>query len=427
MNDDIETEEIDADDIIDDIDDDVPVNELDDEQDSEIYDEPPLNIYIVAGEASGDLLGAHLMRSLRTQMKQREVKKRRIFFSGVGGDKMTAQGLETLFPCYELSLMGFVEILPYILRTMARIDLVVQDIMLKQPDMIITIDSPGFCFRVVKKLRKQGLKSKFVHYVAPTVWAYKPERAGKCKKLFDHLLLLLPFEKPYFDEVGLPCTFVGHPVVCETKTGDGAAFRAKYEISDRTTLFCLLPGSRTSEIDRHMPIFTRAVAMLATLYPSITLVLAVPEYAMNHLFPYLNTSPFRIIIAENEEDKRNAMAASQFAFVKSGTVALEAAMANVPMLVTYKVNSLSAWWLRRMITTKYANLINVLLGKEIIPELLQENASPITLASCASTILRYKEMNYKQKEAINQALKLLLPESDELPSDIAATKILSLL
>ncbi|MGE0753968.1 MAG: lipid-A-disaccharide synthase, partial [Alphaproteobacteria bacterium] len=184
----------------------------------------PLVVYIIAGEASGDFLGGQLMQSLK------EKAGRPVKFHGVGGDKMAAHGLTSRFPYHELSLMGFIEILPYAYNLMSRIDTVVEDIRERSPDVVITIDSPGFCFRVVKKLREEKMRCKFIHYVAPTVWAYKPERAEKCAALFDHMLVLLPFEPPYFTSKGLPCTFVGHPVVAETQPGNGADFRNKYEI-----------------------------------------------------------------------------------------------------------------------------------------------------------------------------------------------------
>lgn len=400
-----------------------------DEADREVEGEDqerPLVIYLIAGEPSGDLLGARLMQNLRTQYAEQFPDKKILFF-GVGGEKMEAEGLSSLFPYHEISLMGFVEIIPYIFRTLSHIKLTVADIIVKEPDMVITIDSPGFCFRVVEKLRKYGMESKFVHYVAPTVWAYKPQRAKKCAMLFDHMLVLLPFEPQYFIKAGLDTTFVGHPVVYENKKGDGAAFRNKYDIPDNITLFCLLPGSREGEIKRHMPIFTRAISMLAMLYPNIVLAIAVPEHAMQLLAPYLNNSPFRAIITENDQDKKNAMAASQFAFVKSGTVAFEVAGSGAPMLITYKINSFSAWWLKTLITTKYVNLINILSRKEIIPELLQEHATPLMLASCADSLISMPERQQEQKSGINSALKRLIPENGDDPSMLATRKILSLL
>ncbi len=378
-------------------------------------------IYIIAGEPSGDFLGAHLMRSLRENSQQQ------LLFYGIGGEKMEEEGLKSLFPYHELSMMGLVEIIPHLWRTITHIASTIADIVMKQPQMVITIDSPGFCFRIVKKLRKIGLKTKFVHYVAPTVWAYKPKRAEKCAKLFDHMLLLLPFEPPYFKKVGLDCTFVGHPVVCESKAGNAAEFRAKYEIADDVKIFCLLPGSRKGEVTSHMPIFAMALSLLSFCYPKLAFVVSVPEHALELLSPYLNNSPFRAIITSNEQDKKNAMAASDFAFVKSGTVAFEVAMAHTPMLITYKMNAISVWLLKLMITTKYVNLINILLKKEAIPELLQEHATPMMLASCANTLLSNPDLQQKQQESIKEALDRLVPPGGQNPSDIAAKKILSLL
>lgn len=380
--------------------------------------EKPLVIYIIAGEASGDLLGAHLMRSLKKQ------STRPITFYGVGGDKMMAEGMDSLFPYYELSMMGFVEILPYAFNLLSRIGLTVEDIRAKAPDIVITVDSPGFCFRVVKKLREYKLRSKFVHYVAPTVWAYKPERAEKCAKLFDHMLVLLPFEPPYFTAKELPCTFVGHPVVAETQTGNGEAFREKYNIAKDTLLLCLLPGSRKGEVDRHMPIFGRAITMLAQKYPALAMVVAVPRHVLPFVVDYFEGCPFRTVITADEVDKKNAIAASNLAIVKSGTVALEVAMCGTPMVVGYRVNPLSAWMMKRMITTKYANLINILLKKEAIPELLQELCTPLMLANAASNLLQYPELQTQQKENAQKALSLLNPTTP--PSDIAAQTLLGL-
>lgn len=384
-------------------------------------DKKSLNVYIIAGEASGDLLGAHLMAQLR-QQHDGDIK-----FWGVGGERMTAEGLNSLFPYHELSMMGFVEILPYLFNLSARISSTVQDAMNKAPDVVITIDSPGFCFRVVERLRKAGLKSKFVHYVAPTVWAYKPKRAERCKELFDHLLVLLPFEPPYFTNIGLPCTFVGHPVVAETQLGDGVAFRKKYDIAPDTLLFCLFPGSRRGEVTRHLPVFARAMTMLATTHPNLAMVVTVPRHVLAFVAPYFQNCPFRAIIMANNQDKKDAIAASDIAIVKSGTVSLEVAMAGVPMVVTYRVHPFSAWMLRRMWITRFVNLINILESREIIPELLQEMCTPIMIASAATSLLNDEERKNAQKVNSAAALAKMLPPGGELPSVVAARTILQLL
>ena len=379
----------------------------------------PLKIYLIAGEASGDLLGAHLMRSLKNQSREP------VSFYGIGGDRMAGEGLKSLFPYYELSMMGFVEILPYIFNLMARIQSTVDDILAKQPDIVVTIDSPGFCFRVVEKLRKEKAKIKFLHYVAPSVWAYKPQRAQKCAGLFDHLLALLPFEPPYFEQVGLPCTWVGHPVVAETAIGNGAAFRQKYEIPPSTTLFTLLPGSRKGEVERHMPIFARAITLLAQRIPDLAIAVAVPKNVMAFIAPYFKGCPFRAVVTANEEDKKNAIAAANFAIVKSGTVALEVAMAGVPMLIAYRVNALSAWAFKRIALTRYVNLVNILEQQNVIPELLQESCTPVAIADVAWQLLSNPELQNRQKEQTAAALQKLIPPNGEKPSDIAARAVLS--
>jgi lipid-A-disaccharide synthase len=383
--------------------------------------EKHLKVYLIAGEASGDLLGAHLMRELKAQVKGP------IRFYGIGGEKMAAEGLASLFPYHELSLLGFVEILPYLYNIFARINTAVEDVLAKQPDVVITIDVPGFAFRVVERLRKENAKSKFVHYVAPTVWAYKPERAEYCAGLFDHMLTLLPFEPPYFEKVGLPCTFVGHPVVAETAAGNGKAFREKYQIDDDTMLLCLLPGSRRSEIRRHMPALGRAANMLSALYPKLAMAVAVPKVMMPVAAPYFEGCPFRAVITANEQDKKDAIAASNLAIVKSGTVTLEVAMAGVPMVITYRVHPLSAWMFKRASLTHYVNLINILQDSEVIPELLQELCDPLMIASASAQLLQPGPRRERQQEHIRSALKQLMPPGAEAPSRIAARTILGLL
>ena len=240
------------------------------------------------------------------------------------------------------------------------------------------------------------------------------------------MLTLLPFEAPYFEKVGLPCTWVGHPAVAEGHTGDGAAFRQKYEIPEHTPLFSMLPGSRKSEIERHMPIFAKAITLLSMQFPNLALAVAVPKNVLPIVAPYFKNCPFRAVVMANEEEKRNAISASDLAITKSGTVALEVAMAGVPMIVTYRVNPLSAWYVRRHCKVKTVNLVNILEDREAIPELLQENCTPIAIASAVAHLLTHPQRQNAQRIAQKDALeKLLLP--DGLPSDKAANTILGLL
>lgn len=380
----------------------------------------PLKVYIIAGEASGDFLGAHLMRALKQRVPD-------IRFLGIGGARMAEQGLSSLFPYHELSLMGFVEVLPYVFKIASRINYTVDDILSKRPDLVITIDSPGFCFRVVERLREERCPGKFVHYVAPTVWAYKPERAVRCARLFDHMLLLLPFEPPYFQKAGLSCTFIGHPIISETSPGDGDRFRKKYEIATGTKLFCLLPGSRKGEIKRHMPVFARSITLLAQHYRDLAIVVAVPKHVLPNIAPYFRNCPFRAVVTANEEDKRDALAASDIAIAKSGTITLEIAQAGTPMVISHRVHPISAWMLKRQATTPYVNLINILHQKEIIPELLQELCSPILLANAAFQLLESAHAQQTQKDYAQSALARLLPPGHSSSSELGANSILQLL
>ncbi len=375
-------------------------------------------IYLIAGEASGDFLGAQLMKALKVQ-SQKPVR-----FFGVGGEKMSEEGLDSLFPYHELSMLGFLEVLPHALKIFARVDRTVEDILAKQPEVVVSIDVPGFNLRVAKKLRKLGFKGKLIHYVAPTVWAYKPQRAKLCAQLFDHMLVLLPFEPPYFESVGLPCTFVGHPVMTEIPPPDAGTFRSKYELSDDTTLISVLPGSRKGEIERHMPIFAGAITLLAQRFPKLAIGMAVPRHVLPLVAPYFENCPFRAIVTADPADKQGLFAASNGAIVKSGTVTLEVAKAGIPMVVAYKVNPISAWMLRRIIKTPYVNLVNIIAGKEIFPELLQELCTPLSIADALYGLMTNEALAAAQKTESNAALATLIPDGTQSPSQLAANQVL---
>ncbi|MBY0407882.1 MAG: hypothetical protein K2Q01_09330, partial [Rickettsiales bacterium] len=262
-------------------------------------------------------------------------------------------------------------------------------------------------------------------YVAPTVWAYKPDRAEKCAAIFDHLLVLLPFEPPYFKKAGLACTFVGHAAVAESQPGEGALFREKYEIAAYAPVFSLLPGSRRSEVKRLMPIFAQAINMIAPAYPNLVLAVAVPDNIMPFVAPFFESCPYRAVVMSNDQDKKNAIATSTLALVKSGTVTLEVAQGGAPMLVAYKVHPLSAWVFKRMALIKYVTLINILKRREVIPELLQRLCTPFMLANAALALLASPERQQRQKKAQKEALAMLVPPG-ELPSDKAARTVLTL-
>lgn len=384
--------------------------------------EAPL-IYIIAGEPSGDLLGARLMAALKRHTSGQ------VRFCGIGGERMMAEGLHSLFPYHELSLMGFVEILPHIRRLTRRISQTVTHISEQKPDCVITIDSPGFCFRVVEKLRSHHTSPlpKLIHYVAPTVWAYKPKRAEKVKKLYDFLLLLLPFEPPYFEAVQLPNRFIGHPIVREwhEKPGDGRAFREQHGILPNAPILTLLPGSRRSELKRHLPIFLETAERLCQRHPQLTTVLVTTNYLADEIKEALSHYPGHIVLVSDPAQKRDIFAASTVALAKSGTVTLELSLANVPIVVTYKISPVSAWMMKRMIQVPYVNLLNLISEKEIIPELLQERCNVNELTAALEELLASSAKRDDQRLAAQTALSQLDNVSDdETPSDKAALSIL---
>lgn len=382
-----------------------------------------LRIFLIAGESSGDRLGAGIMRELKAQHQNN------VDFYGVGGPEMQREGMKSLFPYHELALIGITEVLPKMLQILSRIGRVVEEVQNVQPDMLITIDVPGFNLRVVKKLKHEKFKTIYVHVVAPTVWAYRPERAAECARYFDHMLVLLPFEPPYFTEVGLPCTYIGHPTVwAGNAKPNGQAFRDKHRIPENQPIIALLPGSRHNEIKRHMAIMSQAVNAVA-LQQQIMPVLVSSASAHTRVLmtEYFSSSPFRNILVFDQGEKLDAMAASDVALVKSGTVTLEVAYANTPMIVTYKLNPITASIVRKLINIKQVSLVNILEEQQVIPEYLQENATAENLSHGLLELMTSPEAQIYQRRHFEAAIAKLQPAEAHSPFYLAAQKILQLL
>jgi lipid-A-disaccharide synthase len=370
-------------------------------------------IYLVAGEASGDALGADLMRGLKAQQPD-------VQFAGVGGEAMQREGLKSLFPYSELSIMGFLEVVPHIPALLRRLREVALDIAAVQPAIVVTIDSPGFNFRLAQALKNNAQTSgiKRIHYVAPSVWAYKPGRARKTAMLFDALLTLLPFEPPYFEKEGLAATFVGHPVLWDKQKGDAGVFRARHDIDANAPLLLLLPGSRKGEIGYHLKLFLECAGAFKDFTPVVIAGAQVRQTIECE-------TPAGMIVADISE-KHDAFAAAALALTKSGTISLELAAAGVPMVVAHRGSPLSAWIIRRMILIRYASLVNIAMNTGIIPELLQEhcNAGEIIEALAQLQTPKAQELQHRQ---YRQALDTLRGGNTEPPGTIAAKAVLALL
>jgi lipid-A-disaccharide synthase len=371
---------------------------------------PPPLIYLVAGEASGDALGAGLMRSLRAIRPG-------IRFAGIGGEAMRQEGLTSLFPYGDLSIMGFSEVLPHIPALLRRLRETTSDVAARQPVAVVTIDSPGFNFRLARSLKANAVTARIkrIHYVAPSVWAYKPGRARKTAALFDALLALLPFEPPYFEKEGLSTTFVGHPVLWETVGGDPGLFRTRHHLGAATPLLLILPGSRAGEVKRHLPVFQEAARALP-IYKAV--IIASPQ-VRNQIQQGVSVETLVVDIAE----KQDAFAAATIALSKSGTITLELAHAGVPTVVGYKVGVISAWLIRRMALIPFASLINIAADKEVLPELLQEDCTPERIAQELARLAR-PEMMLEQRRECLEAMRTLRGSAELPPHDAAAAAVL---
>lgn len=381
-------------------------------------DSPPL-IFLVAGEPSGDALGARLMAALRARTGGA------VRFAGVGGEGMAGQGLDSLFPMADLSVMGVAEVLPRLPRILRRLAETEREARRLRPAAVVTIDAPDFCFRLAKRLRGAGIP--LIHYVAPSVWAWRPGRARKIAAFLDHLMALLPFEPPYFEREGLACTFVGHPVVeSGADGGDGRRFRERHGIAPGAPLVCVLPGSRRSETARLLPVFAQALARLRATRPDLVAVVPVIGAVAGEVARAVTDWPVPATVVHERADKIDAFAAADVALAASGTVALELAMAETPAVIAYRVNPLTAWLARRLVRVSYANLVNLVLDRPAVPELLQGDCRPERLAAALDTLLADEAARRAQVEAGREALARL-GRGGPSPGDRAAAVVLKVI
>lgn len=372
-------------------------------------------IYIIAGEQSGDILGARLMRAISAARPD-------AIFAGIGGAGMAAQGLTSLFPMRDLALMGLLEVLPRLLQLRGRIRQTIADIEARRPDLVVTIDSPGFSLRILRAIAPLGLKR--VHYVAPQVWAWREGRVKHFPGLWDRLLCLLPFEPAFFARHNLPAVFTGHPVLeSGAGAGDGTRFRARHNIAPDALVLTVMPGSRRTEVSRLLPVLGATLARLpAGVVPVVPIAPTVAEAVRTGTSGW----PVEPILITDETEKFDAFAASNAALTKSGTSTLELAVAGVPMVVTYKGNPVTAWLVRRTARVKYACLLNLLADTEVVPELLQQDATPEKLARALNALLTDPAAAAAQVAAFRPVLDSL-HSAHGTPSEAAAEALVELL
>ena len=382
----------------------------------------PLRLFIVAGEHSGDALGGKLMAALLACVGAGAVE-----FSGVGGEDMAAQGLSSIFPIEDVAVMGPMSILPRLPRIVRRVYQTVDAALAFKPDAVIIIDSPEFTHPIAKRIRRRALHIPIIDYVSPSIWAWRPGRARKMRAYVDHVLALLPFEPDAHERLGGPaCTYVGHPLLeraDEIRSAVGASLGRELGLPDDRPVLLVLPGSRRSEVDRLIDVFGEAISRLADRGHTFSVVIP----AVRHVRPMIEerSKTWRVspILVDGADDKYRAMRLARAALAASGTVTLELALAGTPTVVAYKVDAVMAR-LRFLLKVQSVVLANLVLGRNVYPELLQDACTAENLADGLEPLLSDTETRRKQQDLLAEIpARMAVPGGR--PSEAAADVVLS--
>lgn len=372
-----------------------------------------MKLFLLAGEASGDRLGAELMRGLR-QLKPN------VRFRGIAGPEMQSEGLDSLFDMAELSVMGLAEVLPKYFALKRRLDQTVAEVLAWKPDILVTIDSPDFCLRVARAVRAADPSIRTCHYVAPSVWAWRPGRAKKMAAYIDHVLALLPFEPPYMQAEGMACDFVGHPVAEQAAVTSKqiAQFQADFGLDPARRSLVVLPGSRASEIKRLLPIFCKVVAQ--PYFAEFQLIFP----TLPHLEPLLRAeidalaqdtvlvTGAGLTAADAAEQRLVAYGAATAALAASGTVSLELAAAGTPMVIAYDMGFISRMVIGAMLKIDTVTLVNLVSETRAVPEFIGKDCKAERIAPALQQILDAPDA---QAQAIKTTMTRLGRGDPELP------------
>jgi lipid-A-disaccharide synthase len=377
-------------------------------------------IFLLAAEPWGDAIGARLIQALREQAPGD------LELAGVGGPRMARCGLSSPFPMRPPSPPSIAGVLPPGPRLWRRLRQTAQEIERRRPDLVLTIDSPDFALRLQGRLAGRALVR--VQYEAPQAWAWREASAARLARNVDHVLALLPFEPAFFRRHGVPCSFVGHPLVEEVNaSADGAHFRRRYQLSPDAPVLCLLPGSRTNEIRQHLPVLEQAVSLIWRRVSQLRLVL--PTLAS--LAPLVKRLVARwqlpVLVLEDRAERFDAYAASWLAITASGTISLEVALAGLPAISIYRTGALAGLLARRLTRVPHVNMVNLILGRPAVPELLQEDCRADRIAVAAVRLIGDEALRSDQQAALAEAVGRLRGDDERPPSQRAAARILELL
>ena len=376
------------------------------------YNSP--NIYIVAGEPSGDILGDQLIRSLESKFNSP-------IFNGVGGERMQSNNFTSLFDMSDISIFGIFPVLRKLFFLMSKINDVVKDISQKKPDIIILIDSPDFNHRVAKKVKKYLPDVPIVCYVAPTVWAWRQGRAKKMSEYFDYLLSVIPFEVNFFEKYGLKTSYVGHPFIEKVKNINDITFSEKYDL-DKSKTIIFLPGSRKIEIERHSPVMVQAIDYLKDQNLNLNILIATGQKQLDQIRDYFTD----IQIITDDYEKYSLFKKADFACAASGTVTLELGLTETPTIVIYKMDKLTWFFISKMVKVKFVSLVNLILGRESSKELLQDNFNKENLIDELSKLLSDEDGQKKQINDLKE-FNAIMNKNIDNPSENASKIIKRLL
>ena len=372
-----------------------------------------MKIFLVAGEPSGDRLGAALMAGLKTLAPG-------VTFEGVAGPLMQAEGMGSLFPMEELSVMGIAEVLPKYFKLLARIRETVEAVLASGAQALVTIDSPDFCLRVARQVKEKRPEIKVIHYVAPSVWAWRPGRAAKMAKVVDHVLALLPFEPPYMTAAGMTCDFVGHPVVSERL----ATPQELEQFQGDGPLILALPGSRRGEVSRLAPVLGQVLEQVKAAHPTARVALPTVRGVADLVATLTASWPIRPEIITDPALKRAAFAAADVALAASGTVSLELASNFCPMVIAYKLHPISFWLMKRAALIDTVTLVNLVSDTRAVPEFLGPDCRADTIVPALLDLLQDSPRRQAQLDAMALTMQRL-GQGGEPPGLRAARSVLA--
>ncbi len=378
-----------------------------------------MRLFLVAGEPSGDALGAALMAGLRTLAPG-------VRFDGVGGPMMAAEGLASRFPMAELSVMGLAEVIPRYPALRRRMIETANAVLSAPPDALVTIDSPDFGLRVAARVRRADPAIPTIHYVAPSVWAWRPGRADRMARHVDHVLCLLPFEPPYMAAAGMTADFVGHPIAAAPRAtpAETAAFRARHGIAEAAPVLLVLPGSRAGEVRRLGPVFGAALARMHAARPDLRVVLPTVAAVAPAVRALAAGWPGAPVVVEDRADRPAAFASGTVALAASGTVSLDLAAARVPMVIGYDLAWLSRLVIGRMLRTRTVTLVNLVSETRAVPEFLGAAFRPAPLADAVLALMPDGPARAAQTSAMALTMARL-GEGGEAPGLRAARSVLA--